>query len=674
MYSKYLYVCLFFLSLCCFLFPLIGLCQEAEDAVPETTIGEGLAVFDLGKIEVVGNADAIETNSVTVVTSETVDSQLKESVLDVTRRLPGISVTVGNKNEPQIMMRGFDQKYISILYDGVPMASPYYSDIDTSELPLDNIAEIKVVRGNASVLYGPNALGGVISLNSAKPGPKPSFSLLGTIDQEGNSTGRFNHGQNLGSFYYLLSAGFRNSDGWAMSDDFKPTRDSKGNLLEDGDIRENSDYSQWSVGAKAGKEWDSGELSLSFNYQDADKGIPPTTNPDDRARFWDFTEWKKYSVGLAAQTELGESGDLRGNFFYHKYDNVLEAYTNSSYSERMWTSSYDDWSAGAALRTGWTLNPDMTLRAAFNSVLDNHKAQDDLGEPWQEYSAMTSSIAAELEWKAVKMLHLQIGAAYDLYNFDDTKNVEGSSAAISNRADDVNSGSFNILATLPIDEMNSFTAGVSRKNRFPNMHELFSNIELFDPEDVDTLESEVAMQYSLGYTMQHKLFTMGVSGFYYDVEDKILRADRDSLYDNIDKATYKGVEFWSSFGDKTGVFGGLSYTWQETENKSPGMPEQPLPLVPKNHLHIDLGYGFDFGTSVNAGYTYRGEVIQYDSSGLNPTDVPSYSLVDLTIRHSFDFGLSIVLQGLNLLDENYYQEKGYEQPGRTLKLGLQFTI
>ncbi len=215
MNSKCRFVCFLFFIVSCMSFVPNGLSQESEESVPEPTLGEGLAVFDLGKIEVVGKAEAIETNAVTTVTSEEIDAGLKESVVDVARRLPGISVTVGNKNEPQIMMRGFSQKYISILYDGVPMASPYYSEIDTSELPLDNIAEIRVVRGNASVLYGPNALGGVVSLVSAKPGPKPSLSLLGTIDQEGNSTGRFSHGRMMGDFYYLLSAGFRNSDGWA---------------------------------------------------------------------------------------------------------------------------------------------------------------------------------------------------------------------------------------------------------------------------------------------------------------------------------------------------------------------------------------------------------------------------------------------------------------------------
>ncbi len=634
---------------------------------------EDMLVFDLGKIEVVGAEVRAETNAVTTVDTETFDAELKEDVVDVARRLPGITVTVGNKNEPQIMLRGFSQKYLTILYDGVPMASPYYSDVDSSELPLDNIAEMKFVRGNASVLYGPNAMGGALSLVSAKPGPNPNLNLLASVDQEGNLVTRLGHGRKIDNYYYQLSAGYRKSDGWRLSDDFEATYDKDGNPLENGGIRENSHYEQWSIGAKGGREWDRGELTLSFNYQDADKGIPPTTNPADKVRYWDFTEWKKYSAILAGRQKLGEKGELRGNVFYHKYDNTLEVFKDVKRTMVDWISKYDDWSAGAVLRTAWALQDNFDLRAAFNGVYDFHSAQDDVGDPWEEYTSMTTSFAVEAEWLAHEMLNLQIGAAYEQYNFDDYKNVEGKASSIAARTKDVDSFGFNLLATVPLDEMNEITLGVGRKNRFPNMHELFSNIKDFEPEDVTTLNSEVSMQYTLGYTMKHDVFDLGISGFYYDVDDKILRPNNDSLFGNIEKATYKGVELWGAFGETVGVFGSMSYTYQETENKSPGQPSQSLPYVPKHHLHVDLGYGFDCGTRVTLGNTYRGSAIQYAKSG-DPVDVPSYTLWDLTIRHDFDFGLGITLQGTNLLDENYYQEIGFEQPGRNIKLGLQYKI
>ncbi len=630
---------------------------------------DNLMVFDLGKIEVVGRETRTETNAVTVVKAETIDSQLHESVVDIARRLPGLSVTVGNKNEPQIMLRGFSQKYLAVLYDGVPMASPYYSDLDTSQLPVENIAEIKIVRGNASVLYGPNAMGGVLSIVSAKPGPKPHLNLLGTIDQDGNFSARLAHGQRLGDYFYQITAGARQSNGWRMSRDYTPREGS----VETGGIRDSSHYDQWSLGAKAGREWQNSELTLAFNYQDAFKGIPPTTNPDDRVRFWDFTEWRKYSLTLAGRTQIGQSGDLRGNLFYHKYDNVLEAYRDADHQERMWTSTYDDASIGGVLRTGWEIHPNVDLRAIVHGVMDEHNAQDDLGEPWKKYATVTSSLAAEAEWSVFDNLILQAGASYDLYRFDEAANVAGDNESLKSRTKNVDAVGFGFLATIPATDNHLFTIAVSRKNRFPNMHELFSNIVDFAPEDVFPLQPEISVQYAVGYTYQAGALTTAVSGFYYNVKDKIMRPDRNSLYMNIEKATYRGVELSANYGNRSGLYGSLSYTFQETENKSPFQPAQALPYVPKHHVHMDIGYGFESGTHVTVSQTHRRDIVQYDRDG-NAIDLPSWTLWDVSVRHEFDFGLGLTLQGQNIFDTNYYQEIGYEQPGRTVRLGLQYRI
>ena len=88
---------------------------------------------------------------------------------------------------------------------------------------------------------------------------------------------------------------------------------------------------------------------------------------------------------------------------------------------------------------------------------------------------------------------------------------------------------------------------------------------------------------------------------------------------------------------------------------------------------MDAGYRFEFGTTVSVAYTYTDDVIEYDRDNIALTN-PSYDLWDLTIRHDFEFGLSATIQGTNLLDENYYQEIGFERPGRNIKLGLQYAF
>ncbi len=648
--------------------PALSIAADPPDEDTSTPL-----VFDMGQIHVTGSVLPEEPPAKTTITTETFDQNLEQSVVETVERAPGISVSTGSKNEPKIYMRGLAQERILVLYDGVPMAAPYYGDLDTSELPLENLSEVSILRGNSSVLFGANALGGVVSLISAKPSSKPNLNLLASVDQEGNFMARAAHGMRIGPWYYQVSAGVRDSDGWPMSDDFKPVYDSKGNLLEDGDIRDNSDYSQWSLGMKAGFEWETGELSVSGNYMDAEKGIPPTTDPNSKAQWWEFPTWKKSGIVLAGRQAAGDSMDFRANFFYHTYDNTLKNWKDAERTELNYQSTYDDFNMGGNFRFEWEASEQFVLRSALSAVLDNHKAQDNPGEPWSEYKAMTTTIGAEGEWRPLEVFTLQVGAGWEVYNFDTITNTSASSSSISTRAPDIDAPTFNLLASWRPIESHQISAAIGLRNRFPTMHQLFSNIEEFQPEDVDTLDPEKSMQYSLGYSFIRDAIELGASAFYYDVDDLIERPDRDALYENIQTATFSGIELWGGYQPKTGPQGLFNYTFLDAKNKTSGQPEQDLAYTPEHTVRLDAGYAFEFGTTLLANLTYRDNVIQYDRDG-NPLDVPSYSIYGLQILHTFDFGLSLNVKADNLLDEDYYQEIGFEQPGRVISFGVQYKL
>ncbi len=641
--------------------------QSTSDADKE----KKLPVFDMGKIEVVGEAPAIEPAAVTRVTSDESDQKLHESVTDVMNGIPGLHVTVGSKNEPQVMMRGFIQGRTLILYDGVPMAAPYYSDVDTSEIPLDNLAECAVVRGNASVLYGSNAMAGVVSLTSARP-EKTNVRALFSMDQEANYFSRLTHGATWNNLYYQVSAGLRHSDGWRMSDDFQTTRDKYDNELENGDIRNHSAYDQWSAGLKVGKVWDTGEVSLSGSYLDASKEIPPSTSPLSKTSYWDFPTWRKYSTILVARTQLTEALDFRTNLFFHKYDNVLRNYNDPEYQSVRWESTFDDFSTGMNARLAWTALDAFTLRSTLNGLIDHHRAQSDVGEPWEAYEARTYSAATEGEWIPADDVTLQLGVGYEIYDFASADNIEVADGAVQNRTHDVNALTYSVLGEYRVTDFHTFTAGISQKNRFPNMHQLFSNIDLFQPEEIPSLDTETAMQYSLGWSCQPTRYVFGITGYYYDVENLIQRPNRDALYDNMDVAEFKGLEAWGELKQDEGIIGKIAFTHQNATGNQDGEKDQDLPLVPDNILNIDLGYRFAFGTELSAGYEFNDTSVEYFSGPAE--EIPSVSLWSLSVRHDFRTGLSLSVQGTNLLDENYYREIGFEQPGRTIRFSVQYVL
>lgn len=58
-----------------------------------------------------------------------------------------------------------------LLFDGIPLYSPYHGSFDFGLIPLSAIERVEVVKGASSVLYGSNAISGVINVISKKNKP-----------------------------------------------------------------------------------------------------------------------------------------------------------------------------------------------------------------------------------------------------------------------------------------------------------------------------------------------------------------------------------------------------------------------------------------------------------------------------------------------------------------------
>jgi vitamin B12 transporter len=104
-------------------------------------------------------------SSVTVVTGEQLRSSGITTVSDALRSVPGLTVaqTGSYGGTASLFIRGGESKYAKVLVDGVPVneAGGAY---DLSTLSTDNLDRIEIVRGPASVLYGSDAMAGVIQL------------------------------------------------------------------------------------------------------------------------------------------------------------------------------------------------------------------------------------------------------------------------------------------------------------------------------------------------------------------------------------------------------------------------------------------------------------------------------------------------------------------------------
>ncbi|MBA3672310.1 MAG: TonB-dependent receptor, partial [Gemmatimonadaceae bacterium] len=101
------------------------------------------------------------------------------SAADALRQVPGLSIvqTGSYGGTTSLFIRGGESKYAKVLVDGIPVndAGGAY---DFSTLTTDNIDRIEIVRGPASVLYGSDAMAGVVQLFTRSGAGRPHLEAM----------------------------------------------------------------------------------------------------------------------------------------------------------------------------------------------------------------------------------------------------------------------------------------------------------------------------------------------------------------------------------------------------------------------------------------------------------------------------------------------------------------
>lgn len=118
-------------------------------------------------------ADAIPA-ATTVLDGDELRSRGVRFVSDALREVPGFMlVRTGSYGAvTSAFLRGGESDFVKVLLDGIPLNAPGGS-LNLSDLSLDNIDRIEVVRGPASVLYGADAMSGVVQLFTKQGGGRP---------------------------------------------------------------------------------------------------------------------------------------------------------------------------------------------------------------------------------------------------------------------------------------------------------------------------------------------------------------------------------------------------------------------------------------------------------------------------------------------------------------------
>jgi len=204
------------------------------------TIGPGISKKILLKPSVFGLKDVIVTAqfipiekqdaiyAVKTISDKKVEQKGANNLREALNAEINFKSNNGHANETAVILNGLSGNHVKIMIDGVPVEGRINGNLDLSQINLDQIERIEIIEGPTSVVYGTNALGGVINIITKKQqhqkldvGVKMYYETVGQY----NVSGRLGFKHKKSTF--KLSGGRNFFGGYAVSDtlryqDWKP--------------------------------------------------------------------------------------------------------------------------------------------------------------------------------------------------------------------------------------------------------------------------------------------------------------------------------------------------------------------------------------------------------------------------------------------------------------------
>ncbi len=619
----------------------------AQVEYPFTVDDSARVVYVLDEVIVYYPKPARNPNPVLEITDTRIEEQSANSLADVIKYDPGLLVTAGRKNSSELRIRGSKKESVLFLLDGRPLNAGYFGSSDLSLLPVDQIEKIQVVKGPASVVYGANAMGGIVNIITKggvgvplNASVKSLFGDLNTREISGSIGGSF------GDYSGWLTVEESNRDAYQLSNDFEPS------YLEDGGTRNNSDQHRVGGHFKIGKHWNNrGNISLMFSYIRADKGLPSSTRD---ANYWRFVDWMRAGGNLSALYQLHPTLNFKGSVFANHYFDELISYQDNTFSmDRInYDSQLYNWTYGTTSDIQWIGISNHMITMGFKGQEDRSKKRDiDKDLPWGKYSTRTGSLFLEDRWQITPDIMLTGGVGW--HGFYKTQASQGN---------DILCPMVSVTKEFPWTITTHL--GMSRSILFPTLHNLYSRSsgnENLKPEE--TWKYEFNVEQFFAYNKSRYLSPQ-LAIFYNHTLNQIDKSPWTGIYRNILEVNTWGVETGVEWGANRWLSGDMTWAWLNWEKDYFIILETP-------HQKISGRFKVrtPIRTRINMEMSWFGKRNAEGISGAT-ISLPDYMVFHANLNQPVTSWLEFRCEARNILDANYEEEYGYPSPGRQILVGV----
>lgn len=567
---------------------------------------------------------ALTGQPVTVIGLDEIESVQGPDLSRVLQRLPGTAITRngGRGGFTGVRVRGAASEQLLVLVDGVKVndvAAPG-GGFDFGNLLAGSVERIELLRGPNSLVWGSDAMGGVMNLATRAPDGLAASAEYGSDETVYATLGG---GIVTGPLEAGVNGSFLESDGFSSAE---------GGLEDDG-------FRQYQASGRARYRFSHGfALVANARYADGrleqDGYLPPDYAFDDTNDRQDTTEW---SGRLGAEC-AGDRLSLRAGY---ALSDTERFYSGESYGDYPYRTKGRN--ERAELFGQFTMGG--PIRFDFGADREWTRFEDS-GATQQ---ADTTSGHAMIGWYT-PFLVLAAGARYD-----DHSRFGGAWTLGAN-------GSIRLGHGLRL------RASYGEGFKAPTLYQLYS---LFG--DLD-LMPETSKGYDLGIEKGSRddAFFAAVSLFRRDSANLIDFDLADYVYYNIGKARAQGVELELAARPADGLRIGMVYSLVDTEDRTPGSfyAGNDLNRRPRHALTVMVDWTSPVGLALGADLRLVGD--SFDDRG-EWVRLDGYETVDL--RASLPLG-TVELYGRveNLFDTGYQTVAGYNTAGRSAHVGARLRM
>ncbi len=587
-------------------------------------------------------------SSVTVITAKEIQQSQATNLAEALRSVPGLNVVQsgGPGQQTSLFLRGANAEHVLVLIDGVKINDPSSPNNATNlaNLGVANIDRIEILRGPQSVLYGSDAVGGIIQIFTKRGTGRPEINL----SAEGGSLNTYSEqlavraGQEQHDYSVTLSR--HSTDGISAS---------RNGVEKDG-------YANTTVAAAAGLR-PSSKIQLRLTGQasesdvDLDQGYGVLDDPN-------YTMYSKEQYASARLDHDISRGLWRQQFgaYLTRYERRTIDRRDTNHPDDTSSTHYDglrikyDWQLAAALReslrmtVGAETESDQLNQRLFYLPVWSGDSLSKLGV----VKSRTSGMYAMGELSREGLGAITAGGRFDHHDqFGDH-------------------GTYRLTGVYHLNLLRlklRATYGTGFKS--PSLY------QIYDPGTGNPRlnpEASRGGEVGLDYHPHGDAVSTGITYFHTDFDDLIQFQSTTGHMGNVARARSLGVETYGSLDlRQTRIY--LSYTYTEAVDRD---SSQFLLRRPKNKVSLQAEQQVVPSFLMRGDIIYTGKRYDVDYTAWPPQRVTlhDYTLMNLAGSYTLRDGFRLSARIDNLFNTEYEEVWSYESMPRTVSLGVEATF